>query len=158
MQDSLTLAKQNIVKAVTKHSLYGYLFCIRSLLYECNFKDVEKEHLWQNTVADLISISFEFSHAVSLIVNNSSPEGHLPMDLNLQAINEICGSVPDKQIVTSQMVLLCSWRTIREVSLLFGMLSTKAPISEDNIPSGLLNEEQVKLYNLYLKNYFLGNK
>ncbi|XP_017767432.1 PREDICTED: thyroid adenoma-associated protein homolog [Eufriesea mexicana] len=143
LKDSLTLAKQNIVKAVTKHCLYGYLFCIRSLLYECNLKDVEKEHLWQNTIAELISLSFEFSHAVSLIVNNSSPEGHLPMDLNLQAINEICGCVPDKQIVTSQMVLLCSWRTIREVSLLFGMLSTKAPIYGDNLSSGLLNEEQV---------------
>ena len=71
------------------------------------------------------------------------------MELNSQAINEICNSVPDKQIVTPQMVLLCSWRTVKEVSLLFGLLSTKAPICEDNPSTKLLNEEQVKFHNLY---------
>ncbi|XP_024228458.1 thyroid adenoma-associated protein homolog [Bombus impatiens] len=143
LKDSLTLAKENIVKTVIKHSLYGYLFCIRNLLYECNLENAGKECLWQSTVTELISISFECSHAVSLIVNNSSPEGHLPMDLNSQAINELCNSVPDKQIVTPQMVLLCSWRTVKEVSLLFGLLSTKAPICEDNPSINLLNEEQI---------------
>ena len=137
------------MKTVIKHSLYGYLFCIRSLLHECNLKNVGKEHLWQKTIEELVSMCFEFSHAVSLIVNNSSPEGHLPMDLNLLAINEICNSVPDKQIVTPQMVLLCSWRTIKEVSLLFGLLSTKAPIYEDHASTELLNKEQVKFHNLY---------
>lgn len=145
----MTLAKENIVKTVIKHSLYGYLFCIRNLLYECNLENAGKECLWQSTVTELISISFECSHAVSLIVNNSSPEGHLPMDLNSQAINELCNSVPDKQIVTPQMVLLCSWRTVKEVSLLFGLLSTKAPICEDNPSINLLNEEQVKFHSLY---------
>ncbi|XP_076752598.1 thyroid adenoma-associated protein homolog [Xylocopa sonorina] len=140
---SLVLAKQNIVKTITKHSLYGYLFCIRSLLLECNLKDLGKEPVWQNTVAELVSICFELSNAVSLIVNNSSPEGHIPMDLNLQAISEICGSIPDKEIVTPQMVLLCSWRTIKEVSLLFGLLVTEASICKDNPSTGLLNEEQI---------------
>lgn len=143
----MSLAKQNIVKTVSKYSLYGYLFCIRNLLaYECNLEAISNEHLWQNMVAELISICFEFSHAVSLIVNNSSPEGHLPMDLNLQ-VNELYCS--NKQLVTSQMVLLCSWRTIKEVSLLFGLLSTNAPICEDNSFMGLLNEEQVNFHNLY---------
>ncbi|CAL7943054.1 unnamed protein product [Xylocopa violacea] len=143
LKESLVLAKQNIVKTITKHSLYGYLFCIRSLLLECNLKDLGKEHVWQNTVAELVSVCFELSYAVSLIVNNSSPEGHIPMDLNLQAISEICGSIPDKEIVTPQMVLLCSWRTIKEVSLLFGLLVTEASICKDNPSIGLLNEEQI---------------
>lgn len=137
------------MKTVIKHSLYGYLFCIRSLLHDCNLKNAGKEHLWQKTIAELVFMSFEFSHSVSLIVNNSSPEGHLPMDLNLLPVNEICNSVPDKQIVTPQMVLLCSWRTIKEVSLLFGLLSTKAPICEDSASIELLNKEQVKFHNLY---------
>ncbi|CAK9832227.1 Thyroid adenoma-associated protein homolog [Anthophora retusa] len=143
LKESSAVAKQNIVKTVTKHSLYGYLFCIRSLLEECNLKSLGKEYLWQNTIAELISVCFEFSHAVSSIVNNSSPEGHLPMDLNIQTINEMCTTVPEKQIVTPQMVLLCSWRTIKEVSLLFGLLASKAPICEDNSSIGLLNEEQI---------------
>nr|XP_033325395.1 thyroid adenoma-associated protein [Megalopta genalis] len=137
------LARENIVMTVTKHSLYGYLFCIRSLLQESNLKEAGKELLWEDTIAELINLCFEFSNAVSVIVNNSSPEGHLPMDLNLQTIREMCGSSPEKKVVTPQMVLLCSWRTVKEVSLLFGFLATKAPISEDDLSTGLLIEEQI---------------
>ncbi|XP_031835838.1 thyroid adenoma-associated protein homolog [Nomia melanderi] len=143
LKESLILARENIVMTVTKHSLYGYLFCIRSLLQECNLSKAGKELLWEDTVGELIAVCFEYSDAVSVIVNNSSPEGHLPMDLNLQTIQEICGSSPEKEIVTPQMVLLCSWRTVKEVSLLFGYLATNAPICENDLSVGLLNEEQI---------------
>lgn len=143
LKECLILARKNIVMTVTKHSLYGYLFCIRSLLHECDLKKVGKELLWKDTISDLICVCFELSHAVSLVVNNSSPEGHLPMDLNLQTVYAICDSSPAKQVVTPQMVLLCSWRTVKEVSLLFGFLVTKVPICEDDSSIGLLNEEQI---------------
>ncbi|XP_017883798.1 thyroid adenoma-associated protein homolog [Ceratina calcarata] len=143
LKQSSALAKENIVKTVTQHSLYGYLFCIRSLLEECNLKSIEENHVWQNTIGELVSLCFELSHAVSLIVNNSSPEGHLPTDLNLRTIDETNHSTSDEQIVTPQMVLLCSWRTIKEVSLLFGLLAIKAPMFEDNSSIGLLNDGQI---------------
>lgn len=34
--------------------------------------------------------------------------------------------------VTSQMVLLCSWRTVKEVSLLLGEISERATIAGDD--------------------------
>lgn len=37
-QEALTLAKQNIGMAIVKCSLYGYLFCIRSLLADCDLR------------------------------------------------------------------------------------------------------------------------
>ncbi|XP_076281120.1 thyroid adenoma-associated protein homolog [Lasioglossum baleicum] len=143
LKESLILARENIVMTVTKHSLYGYLFCIRSLMQGCDLKEAGKELLWADTIAELVTLCFELSNAVSVIVNNSSPEGHLPMDLNLQTIREICGPSPEKEVVTPQMVLLCSWRTVKEVSLLFGFLATKGPISEDDLSTGLLIEEQI---------------
>lgn len=37
-QESLVLAKRNIGMAVVKNSLYGYLFCLRSLLLDCDLR------------------------------------------------------------------------------------------------------------------------
>ncbi|KAG7199268.1 hypothetical protein KM043_018130 [Ampulex compressa] len=141
LEASLTLAKKNIVLTVTKHSLYGYLFCLRSLLNECDLKTAGKEILWRDTISKLILMCFELNQAVSLIVNNSSPEGHLPMDLNPKNMNNMF-SLNDKEIVTPQMVLLCSWRTVKEISLLFGELITKSPIYGDSATVEHLNEDQ----------------
>ncbi|KAG7199267.1 hypothetical protein KM043_018130 [Ampulex compressa] len=142
LEASLTLAKKNIVLTVTKHSLYGYLFCLRSLLNECDLKTAGKEILWRDTISKLILMCFELNQAVSLIVNNSSPEGHLPMDLNPKNMNNMF-SLNDKEIVTPQMVLLCSWRTVKEISLLFGELITKSPIYGDSATVEHLNEDQI---------------
>jgi len=56
--------------------------------------------------------------------------------------------------VTAQMILLCSWRTVKEISLLLGELSESCPIRPKNAPSddsGILNEETLHL----IGNHFL---
>ncbi|KAI4501053.1 hypothetical protein M0802_003856 [Mischocyttarus mexicanus] len=141
LEVSLMAAKENIVMAVTKYSLYGYLFCLKSLLSDCDLSIVGGEKLWKETISKLILMCFELNKAVSIIVNSSSPEGHLPMDLNPNNINGLFFN-PDKEIVTPQMILLCSWRTVKEVSLLFGHLAIKSTISNDNLQGELLTENQ----------------
>ena len=86
---------------------------------------------------------FELNTAVSQIVNNSSPEGHLPMDLNPRHLDDI---VPESEdiVITPQMVLLCSWRTVKEISLFFGYLTSNASIFSEKSKTGLLSENQVK--------------
>lgn len=96
---------------------------------------------WRNSVADIILLCFDLNHTVSVIVNNSSPEGHLPMDLKTLNFNNDV-SIPE--IVTPQMVLLCSWRTVKEVSQLFGLFATKASIQTTESANGLLTGEQVR--------------
>nr|XP_012233310.1 PREDICTED: thyroid adenoma-associated protein isoform X1 [Linepithema humile] len=143
LQKALVLAKENIGMAIVKCSLYGYLFCIKSLLLDCNLRDTGTNKLWQNTIANIILLCFELNHTVSIVVNNSSPEGHLPMDLKTLSLDDDV-SYPDKEIVTPQMVLLCSWRTVKEVSQLFGLFATKASIQNCEPAGGLLTEEQIE--------------
>lgn len=95
-------------------------------------------------MSDLVNMCFELNSAVSQIVNNSSPEGHLPMDLNPRHLN--CILQDDEEVViTPQMVLLCSWRTVKEISLLFGHLTSNASIYNEKTKTGLLKEDQVRI-------------
>ncbi|XP_011879410.1 PREDICTED: thyroid adenoma-associated protein homolog isoform X2 [Vollenhovia emeryi] len=142
LQEALVLAKKNIGMAIVKNSLYGYLFCIKSLLVDCDLRDTGTSELWQSTVANVILLCLELNHTVSVVVNNSSPEGHLPMDLKALSLDD--ASFPEKEIVTPQMVLLCSWRTVKEASQLFGLFATKASIQTSESLNGLLTEEQIE--------------
>lgn len=110
------------------------------------YRDAKEDKSWQSAVASIISLCSELSDIVSVIVNNSSPEGHLPMDLKTLNLNDNDGdaSFSEKEIVTPQMVLLCSWHTVKEVSLLFGLLATEASIQTSESKDGLLTTEQVR--------------
>ncbi|XP_015594002.1 uncharacterized protein LOC107267174 isoform X2 [Cephus cinctus] len=138
----IKLAQQNIVTAIGKHSLYGFLFCVRSLLSICNLREISMEEDWREMISTIIDQCFRLNEAVTQIVNNSSPEGHLPMDLNSDYLNCLFFD-PEATTVTPQMVLLCSWRTVKEISLLFGYLIAEVPISDNTTNASLLSEKQI---------------
>lgn len=87
----------------------------------------------------------ELNTAVSQIVNNSSPEGHLPMDLDSRQLNGIPQD-DNNVVITAQRVLLCSWRTVKEISLFFGHLTCNVPLYSDKTKTGLLTENQVNFF------------
>ncbi|XP_011351393.2 thyroid adenoma-associated protein homolog isoform X2 [Ooceraea biroi] len=143
LQKALASTKLNIGTAFLKCSVYGCLFCVRSLFSDCDLS-TGLDEAWRDAIGNVTSLCFELNQSVSVIVNNSSPEGHLPMDL--RSTLDFRDHVPccEQKIVTPQMVLLCSWRTVKEVSQLFGLLATKASIQTDSSSDGLLRKEQIE--------------
>lgn len=47
------------------------------------------------------------------------------------------------QAPASQLLLVCCWRTMKEVALLLGELAENAPLQVDNSTHGLLTAKQV---------------
>ncbi|KAG8443616.1 hypothetical protein GDO86_008965 [Hymenochirus boettgeri] len=61
--------------------------------------------------------------------------------------------------VTAQMVLVCCWRSMKEVSLLLGMLCQSLPLQEQpHSPAGLLTVDQVKEMGEYFKHHLLQSR
>lgn len=94
---------------------------------------------WRELVTRLLEMCFEISQIVAPIVNSSSPEGIFPKELR--------SARPDAQelLVTPQMLLVCCWRTMKEVSLFFGDLMRTLPIEFGGSSNYLLSHEQVDI-------------
>lgn len=106
------------------------------------FRKIVNDDCWRNVICDIVNICLDLNTAVSQIVNSSSPEGHLPMDLDPRHLGSILPNAEDL-VITPQMVLLCSWRTVKEISLFFGYLTSHASIFNEEKKIGLLSKKQV---------------
>lgn len=84
---------------------------------------------------ELIQNCFVFIELVSPIANNSSPEGFVPE--NIAKNGKLNTRVP-------QIVLMSSWRTIKEISLLLGYLVSNSAIEEFEDSEYLLSASSVK--------------
>ncbi|XP_014285925.1 tRNA (32-2'-O)-methyltransferase regulator THADA isoform X2 [Halyomorpha halys] len=138
LKGELQVAKESLLRAASSGPLYGHLFVIRHILQALDLKEIGDDMKWCSLIEDIIETAFECNDTVACIVNNSSPEGHIPMDFSYSESKK-----DGEPQVTSQMVLLCSWRTVKEVSLLLGELSERASIKKNDGEHGLLSEDQI---------------
>lgn len=157
----LKTAQSSLLTAARTNPLYGLVFCIRHLMNRVDLKKAY-EPRWKEFVKQLIELCKKLTEVVGPIVNSSSPEGHLPNDhsnVGTFLPNEVDSteSGPPNKILsprsqhdnieclstTPQMLLLCSWRTVKEVSLLLGDLSLNASIVKDSNPMGVITVEEI---------------
>jgi hypothetical protein len=102
LERQVKIAQVDLCKAAIEAPMYGVLFCIRSILDQDPGEAISDE---------LFKLGLTITSVTSSVLNNDSPEGHLPMDME---------QVDSR--VTAQLLLLCSWRTSKEISLLFGQV------------------------------------
>ena len=142
INSGLDIAEQSLTVASSTNPLYGLAQNIRHLLSKLDLKSLGSCQLWRDFFARLIVICKRLTDVVAPVVNNSSPEGILPSE-EFEGVDE---ATKEKWLeiverTTPQIILLCSWRTVKEVSLLLGDICLKAPLVENN--DGLLSVEQI---------------
>lgn len=112
------------------------LTCIRALLDEVDVSQIEHDRDdWKKLATRIVTVSIEACKTVSTIVCNLNPEtiGHLPMDLKPVDVDSLSKTLQlsvkisdsDHNMVTSQMLLICGWKTIKECSLSMGSMCTR---------------------------------
>ncbi|XP_060103491.1 tRNA (32-2'-O)-methyltransferase regulator THADA [Heteronotia binoei] len=90
-------------------------------------------------------------------------EEHSELDHANERLEDICtkirGGEQQTCDVTAQMVLVCCWRSMKEISLLLGKLCQLLPLQAVPDPSDvLITEEQVKNIGEYFKHHLLKSR
>jgi hypothetical protein len=162
-QQHCQLAQENLLEACLHKPVYGPLAAIHSLMITCikgnksllGSNSPELEQL-RSICARLIQLCLQVSQVTGKIVNSSSPEGIFPTELaqmqpHTQASDECLKSV------TPQMLLVCCWRTMKEISLFFGDLVSQLPVEHDS-DEYFLSERQVFEIGEYFVSHLLETR
>ena len=131
-ENQCRLMQQNLLLSSLQKPVYGSLAAIRSLIVQSvdEIKSSQFSDEWKEIINNLIDLSFTVSKVTSSIVNSSSPEGIFPTEL-IQMQPDLVNSELVKH-VTPQMLLVCCWRTMKEISLFFGDIVTHLPIENES--------------------------
>lgn len=145
------LEKSEIVpQSIAVRPMYGLILCTRYICRRIDFNDksINVEQL-RESLKRIIEMCQRFTALVSSIVNNAAPEGHIPNDESL---------VSDEGNITPQMILVNAWRTVKEVSLLFGEIALRTPILTSNSSSGLITGDQLLNIGVHLQQLLMETK
>lgn len=140
--DGLDLAEKSLIVASSTNPLYGLVLNIRHLMSRLDLKTLGNCQLWRDYFGRLIILCKRLTEVVAPVVNNNSPEGILPNE-EIEGIDAATREewMRIAEQTTPQIILLCSWRTIKEVSLLLGDVCLRVPLINDGV--GLLSVEQI---------------
>uniref|UniRef100_A0A2A4K9T3 tRNA (32-2'-O)-methyltransferase regulator THADA n=1 Tax=Heliothis virescens TaxID=7102 RepID=A0A2A4K9T3_HELVI len=142
----LAVCRGSVLAAAARAPMYGVLHCLAHTLQHVDPVAISSDEHWSALVSETFETCMSVSSAVGGVVSSSSPEGHLPMDMTLQLTdhgNSGNVTLDDGRQVTAQMVLLCAWRSVKEVSLLLGGMCGRLSVRGEGGQAGTLSEGQL---------------
>lgn len=148
LREEIDVAVRDLLSAACTAPMYGALACMRAVLEDDQIEIYSHEcDCWKDFINKLLGTCFQVRDIVRPIVENDSPEGNVPMDFEiLQTVVEksianrsfeITNLLPEDssndmvvkaRSVSAQMLLICSWRCIKEVALILGNLVEMSPL------------------------------
>ncbi|XP_050405333.1 thyroid adenoma-associated protein homolog [Patella vulgata] len=174
LQDQTEVAKKGLIIAAANRPIYPTIHCIRYVLKDIKLNSYNSSKSWKKMLEELIKSCLEVAKVVSPVVQDSSPEGNVPAEairgpgLNFDAIIE---TEEDKQLMLEaeesektvtlmpEYLVVCCWRSIKEVSLLLGEITHKADTYDpDGNDEGLLSFEQIEEIGDYFITQLLASK
>ncbi|SPP78520.1 thyroid adenoma-associated protein homolog [Drosophila guanche] len=139
LREALALASTNLAEAAKLSPMYGLLLASRHLIELLALKELAREPLWRQYVQDLVAVCMAISEVVLPVVSSVAPEGYLPETSDQETDQQVANVLRRRldadalrQIQTTpQMVLLCAWRSIKEVSNILGGLVERSPLEQE---------------------------
>lgn len=135
VEKSINNTESNFLYALPNDPIYPKITCIRALLSDKQVENMDRRDAWVTCINRLVSVLIDACVSVSKVVCNLNPEtiGHLPMDLkplDIEALTQKLNlseqtSPETMRCISSQMLLISGWKTIKECSISMGYLCTK---------------------------------
>ncbi|EDW81821.2 uncharacterized protein Dwil_GK25461 [Drosophila willistoni] len=152
LREGTFFAQQDLAEAAKINPLYGLLCASRHLIMQLNMDKLAQEMKWRQYISELLDLCMAIIKVVLPIVSSSSPEGYLPASRynqikDMENANVLRRRLKAKTVqqlhTTPQMVLLCGWRSVKEIALILGELVQRAPLEQENPDSFLLEKSQL---------------
>ncbi|XP_074661192.1 tRNA (32-2'-O)-methyltransferase regulator THADA-like [Tubulanus polymorphus] len=169
LSEQLEVAKKTLLHAAATRPMYPVIHCIRYLLSTINLRKLKYVDEWRRLINILIDLSFGIAAIVSPIVSHSSPEGNVPLDSDIEGPvertdedeHELLKDVKNSVEMVQKMpkyLIVCCWRSVKEVSLTLGQLCQVAPIKECLTDNGLLTCEHINSIGDYFTTQLLESR
>lgn len=169
LKDQLSVMKSSLVSSSQNAPLYGILYCIR-MLFQLQGEKIKRGaesniSAFAQFLQDLVEAGIEIIEYVSPYVSSDAPEGHL-CDASLAEVfqqltlDEVDINNIEFQAQVARMLLVCCWRSMKEVSLLLGVIvSNFSSVGSKNnilLPKSLILKMWGMFSNILLRSKHAG--
>ncbi|XP_022693103.1 thyroid adenoma-associated protein homolog [Varroa jacobsoni] len=130
---------QGLLEASSSAPMYSALLCVRTLFNEAFSCSLNLAHIEEYRVIlqEILDLSYKITSVASPLVTHPSPEGRVDFNEHPEIVEQFKAALNrgfGKRLhnadavktwaVAAQMMLLCSWRSHREISLCFGDIAS----------------------------------